>query len=116
MHESFLGRWVPTWRATLTRGAELHGKALKNWVGHERHAHDAFTGAYAPLSHWRLAGGTEVDSIVNDMEVVVEAKAVSRIAMDHLKGHRALVQDHPEVKQRITACLEPRARRTEDGS
>lgn len=102
-------------RGTLTRGAELYGKAFENWVGHELHAHNAYTEAYATLSHWRLAGGTEVDFIVNDMEIAVEAKVSSRITMDHLKGLRVLVQDHPKVKQRIAVCLEPRARRTDDG-
>ena len=49
------------------------------------------------------------------MEIALEAKASSRITADHLKGLRALVQDHPKVKQRIMVCLEPRARRTDDG-
>ena len=49
------------------------------------------------------------------MEVAIEAKASSRITADHLRGLRALVQDHPRVKRRIVVCLEPRARRTEDG-
>jgi hypothetical protein len=33
---------------------------------------------------------------------------------DHLKGLRHLAQDH-RVRRRIVVCLEPRARRTEDG-
>ena len=142
LEDTLLGRWVPAYmrrpkrrvigapkfyfadvgvvnhlarRGTLQRGAELYGKAFENWVGHELHAHNAYREAYATLSHWRLAGGTEVDFIVNDMEVAIEAKAASRITADHLRGLRALVQDHPNVKQRIMVCLEPRARRTEDG-
>ena len=34
---------------------------------------------------------------------------------DHLRGLRALAAEHPEVRQRLVVCLEPRARRTEDG-
>lgn len=49
------------------------------------------------------------------MAVALEAKASGRITADHLKGLRALAQDHPRVKQRIVVCPEPRARRTEDG-
>jgi predicted AAA+ superfamily ATPase len=140
--DTLLGRWVPAYtrrpkrrvigapkfyfadvgvvnhlarRGTLTRGGELLGKAFENWVGHELHAHNAYSEAYATLSHWRLAGGTEVDFIVNDMEVAIEAKAVDRITADHLRGLRALIEDHPRVKQRVLVCLEPRARRTEDG-
>jgi predicted AAA+ superfamily ATPase len=142
LEDTLLGRWVPAYtrrpkrrvigapkfyfadvgvvnhlarRGVLTRGSELYGKAFENWVGHELHAHNAYSEAYAKLSHWRLAGGTEVDFIVNDMEVAIEAKASSRITADHLRGLRALVQDHPRVKQRIIVCLEPRPRRTEDG-
>jgi uncharacterized protein len=142
LEDTLLGRWVPAYtrrpkrrvigapkfyfadvgvvnhlaqRGTLTRGGELFGKAFENWVGHELHAHNAYSEAYVTLSHWRLAGGTEVDFIVNDMEAAIEAKAASRITADHLRGLRALVQDHPRVKRRVMVCLEPRARRTEDG-
>jgi predicted AAA+ superfamily ATPase len=102
-------------RGALQPGSELYGKAFENWVGHELHAHSAYTEAFATLSHWRLASGIEVDFIVDDMAVALEAKASGRITADHLKGLRALAQDHPRVKQRIVVCLEPRARRTEDG-
>ena len=34
---------------------------------------------------------------------------------DHLKGLRSLSEDHPRVKRRIVASLEPRRRLTEDG-
>jgi predicted AAA+ superfamily ATPase len=67
------------------------------------------------LSYWRLAGGGEVDFIVNDMEMAIEAKAVSQVTSDHLKGLRSLHEDHPKVKARILVCLEAKERRTEDG-
>ena len=67
------------------------------------------------LTYWRLAGGTEVDFVLGDMQVAVEAKASARITSDHLKGLRSLVVDHPDVGRRVVACLEPRARRSEDG-
>ncbi|MEK7385017.1 MAG: AAA family ATPase, partial [candidate division NC10 bacterium] len=61
------------------------------------------------------ASGIEVDFIVNDMQLAIEAKASAKITADHLTGLRSLVQDHPRIKQRIVVCLEPRRRRTEDG-
>lgn len=67
------------------------------------------------LSYWRLAGGTEVDFVLGDMRLAVEAKASARIAGNHLKGLRSLAAEHPGVGRRVAVCLEPRARRTEDG-
>ena len=34
---------------------------------------------------------------------------------DHLRGLRTLAEEHPGVRRRIVVCLEPRARRTDDG-
>ena len=53
--------------------------------------------------------------MLGDMQLAVEAKATSRVTRDHLKGLRSLEVDHPEVGRRVVACLESRARRTEDG-
>ena len=47
--------------------------------------------------------------------MAIEAKAAAKITADHLKGLRALVQDHPHIRQRLIVCLEPKRRRTEDG-
>jgi predicted AAA+ superfamily ATPase len=102
-------------RNDLRPGSELYGKAFENWVFHELSAHNAYTEAFATLSYWRLAGGREVDFIINDMQIAIEAKATARITADHLRGLRSLVQDHPGVEQRLIVCLEPKSRRTEDG-
>jgi predicted AAA+ superfamily ATPase len=102
-------------RGELHRGSELYGKAFENWVFHELRAHNAYSEAFARLSYWRLASGIEVDFIVNDMQVAIEAKATAKVTSDHLKGLRSLVQDHPRTKQRVVVCLERQSRRTEDG-
>ena len=82
---------------------------------HEPSAHNAYRGANTDIAYWRLASGIEVDFILNDMEVAIEAKAGAKIFDDHLRGLRQLVVDHPEVWRRIVVCSEPRARRTADG-
>ena len=56
-----------------------------------------------------------MDFIVNDMRLAVEAKASGRITSDHLKGLRHLARDHSRVGRRVVVCLEPKARRTDDG-
>jgi uncharacterized protein len=142
LEDTLLGRWLPAYvkrpkrrvigapkfffsdvgvvnqlakRGELRQGSELYGKAFESWVFHELSAQNAYSEAFARLSYWRLASGIEVDFVVNDMQAAIEAKAAARISADHLKGLRALAQDHPRVKQRLVVCLEPRMRRTEDG-
>lgn len=143
LEDTLLGRWLPAYtkrpkrrviaapkfyfadvgivnhlarRGTaLARGSELYGKAFENWVFHELAAYNAYHEAFARLSYWRLASGIEVDFVLNDVEVAIEAKATGRITADHLRGLRNLVQDHPKVRHRIIACLESKSRRTEDG-
>ena len=141
LEDTLLGRWLPAYtrrpkrrvigapkfyfadvgivnqlahRGAMQPGSELYGKAFENWVFHELNAHNAYSQTFARLSYWRLAGGTEVDFIVNDMDLAIEAKATARITSDHLRGLRTLKEDHPRVKQRIVVSLETKSRRTED--
>jgi len=101
-------------RGKIAPGSELFGKAFENWVFHELCAHRAYRGADYDLSYWRLASGIEVDWIVGDMEVAVEAKSSARITSGHLQGLRELMKDHPKLKRRVVVSLEDRARQTED--
>jgi uncharacterized protein len=142
LEDTLLGRWLPAYtkrpkrrvigapkfyfvdvgvvnhlarRGPVRPGSELYGKAFENWVFHELSAHNAYSEAFAHLSYWRLASGIEVDFVVNDFQVAVEAKATAKVSADHLRGLRNLVQDHPRVGVRVIVCLEPKPRRTEDG-
>ncbi len=102
-------------RSVLEPGSELYGKAFENWCLHELRAWVAYTEVDAELSYWRLTTGTEVDFIINDMEIALEAKSSHRISSDHLRGLRLLAEDHPGVRRRIVICLESKARKTPDG-
>lgn len=102
-------------RRRLESGSELYGKAFESWVMHGLRACSLYSGRHLDLAYWRLAGGTEVDFSVGSMDAAIEAKASPKVTMDHLKGLRSLVQDHPKVKRRIVVSLEPKARKTEDG-
>ena len=142
LEDTLLGRWLPAWRkrrkrrlirapkfyffdvgvvnrlarrGSLAPGSELYGRAFENWVFHELSAFRAYRTPNDDLFYWRLAGGTEVDFVLGDMRLAVEAKASARIASHHLRGLRSLADEHPEVGRRIVVCLEPRARRTDDG-
>ena len=142
LEDTLLGRWLPAYRkrrkrrvigapkfyfadvgtvnrlarrGALTPGSQLYGKAFENWLFHELSACIAYLELDVELTYWRLPSGIEVDFVLGDMQVAVEAKASARITRDHLPGLRTLVQEHPGVRQRIVVCLEPRARRTDDG-
>jgi len=142
LEDTLLGRWLPAYRkrpkrrviqapkfyfadvGTVNRlarrgkllpGSELFGKAFENWVCHELTAFISYRQVDADLTYWRLASGIEVDFVVGDMRLAVEAKAGSNISSHHLKGLRSLAEDHPEVGRRIVVCREPKARKTDDG-
>lgn len=142
LEDTLLGRWLPAYRkrpkrrvigapkfyfadvgivnrlarrGELRPGSELYGKAFENWVFHELSAFAAYRDADLALSYWRLASGIEVDFVVGDMRVAIEAKSSERVTSDHLKGLRTLIDDHPDIDRRVVVCREPRARKTADG-
>jgi uncharacterized protein len=102
-------------RGAVEPGSEAFGKTFENWVFHELSACVSYRELDGEIACWRLASGIEVDFILGDMAVAVEAKPSARITADHLKGLRTLVDDHPGVQRRIVVCREPKARRTDDG-
>ena len=142
LEDTLLGRWLPSFRkrpkrriaasakfyfadvgvvnflakrGAMESGSELFGKAFENWCFHELNAYNIYNDVFAQFSYWRLAGGTEVDFIVNDMAVAIEVKASKKISAKHLKGLRSLQVDHPEVKKSLLVCCEEKVRTTDDG-
>jgi len=101
-------------RGSLLPGSELFGKAFENWCFHELRAYNLYHDIFADFSYWRLAGGTEVDFIINSMEIAIEAKATPKILGRHLKGLRSLKEDQSNVRRRIVVCLEDKSRITDD--
>ena len=142
LEDTLLARWLPRWRqrakrrlagapklyfedvgvvnrlarrGELQRGSHEYGKAFENWVFHELSAFLAYRELDEQLAYWRLPSGIEVDFVVGDMRLAIEAKATARITSSHLKGLRTLAEEHPDTSRRIVVCLEPRPRRTSDG-
>lgn len=142
LEDTLLGRWLPAYRkrpkrrvtaapkfyfsdvgmvnrlarrGPLARGPADYGSAFENWVFHELSAFVDYRESGGELHYWRLAGGTEVDFVLDDMRLAVEVKSRERITSRHLRGLRSLAKDHPEAKRRVIVCLEPLARRTDDG-
>ena len=101
-------------RGELLPGADNYGKAFENWVFHELSAYLSYQEADMELSYWRLAGGIEVDFVLGDMQVAIEAKSTTHTHSNHLKGLRTIITDHPGIKRRVVVCRESRARKTSD--
>ena len=142
LEDTLLGRWLPAYRRRRKRrltaapkfyfadvgvvnrlarrgevapGSELFGKAFENWVHHELRAFVGYREVDHELAYWRLPSGIEVDFVLGDVRLAVEAKASAKVDRNHLKGLRSIAQEYPETGRRVVVCLEPRARRTDDG-
>lgn len=102
-------------RGRLEAGSDAFGKAFENWVHHELASFLNYRDTDLALAHWLLPSGIEVDFVLGEMHLAVEAKSSRRIIDRHLKGLRTLGQEHPRVGCRIVVCLEPHAWRTDDG-
>ena len=138
--DTLLARWLPRWqrrakrrlsgapklyfddvgvvkrlarRGGLERGSDVYGKAFENWVFHELSAFISYRDLDDQLTYWRLPSGIEVDFVIGDMRLAIEAKATANITRKNLKGLRTLAEEHPGARKMVV-CLEPRPRRTDD--
>ncbi len=102
-------------RRSLEPGSAAFGSALENWVFHELASYRAYRGFDLDLAYWRLASGVEVDFVIDDARIAIEAKSTTAARADHLKGLREMRRDHPNLTRRIAVTLDARSRRTDDG-
>lgn len=96
-------------------GTESFGKAFENFIFHELSTYNSYSDKFSEISYWRLSTSTEVDFIIDDMAVAIEAKASSSVNQKHYKGLVELAKDYPEVGRRIIVCLEAIKRETKHG-
>jgi predicted AAA+ superfamily ATPase len=102
-------------RGEIILGSEQAGKAFENWMYHELKAFNHYKQRFNELRYWRLAGTQhEVDFIIGDMDIAIEAKTAHRIAGHHLKSLYELLKDNPQLKRVLLVCREPK-RRLEGG-
>ena len=102
-------------RGEVIAGSEQYGKAFENWVHHELSAFISYRNIDAKLTYWGLTSQTEVDFLLDDLTVAVEAKSSENITRQHLKGLRSIAVEYPEIAQRVVVCRERRPRLTDDG-
>ncbi len=102
-------------RGALIAGSEQYGKAFENWVHHELAAYISYRNVDANLTYWGLTSQTEVDFLLDDLSIAIEAKSSGNIGNQHLRGLRSIAVEYPEIPQRVVVCRERRARVTDDG-
>jgi predicted AAA+ superfamily ATPase len=101
-------------RGELLPGSFEFGAAFEHFVFMELRCHASYSGLHYPIAYWRTASGFEVDFVLADGAVAVEAKSTERPSLDHMRGLRAL-REETRLKRSILVCRAPRARKTEDG-
>ncbi|MGA1867679.1 MAG: ATP-binding protein [bacterium] len=102
-------------RGHIQYGSELFGKAFENWIFHELSAHSRYTEKFYDISYWRLTTGIEVDFILGNAKIAIEAKSKENITSNDLKGLIQFKKDYPRVQQLIVVSLVKKARLTKDG-
>ncbi len=80
----------------------------------ELKAYQAYKNPELDISFWRTAGGFEVDFLLADKALALEAKASPRVHEGHTKGLLALAEDGP-IKKSIIVCLENEPRTLPNG-
>jgi predicted AAA+ superfamily ATPase len=135
LEDTLLGERLPPWRRAATRrmvqtekfflfdvgvashlarrsvepGSAGYGKAFEHWVLMELQSYRRYRSPDLPLAFWRTSSGLEVDFIVGDMDLAIEAKSGRRVHAGDLRGLAALRSSHA-VRKAVVVCGEPEAR------
>ncbi len=102
-------------RNAIEPGSEVFGKAFENWIAHELRCYNQYRDHFHELSYWLSEKDEEVDFLVGDFLCAVEAKGVSRVRDDHLKGLKAIAAEHPSIQHRILVVYEGEPQLRADG-
>jgi predicted AAA+ superfamily ATPase len=100
-------------RSKVVPGSELFGRAFEHYIWMEIIAHSSYSELFYPVSYWRTASGFEVDFILEDHEIAIEAKSTELANTTHLKGLQRFKEEY-SVRRSILVSLDSRPRKTED--
>lgn len=99
-----------TRRGNILPGSELFGRAFEHYVWMEISAHASYSELFYPISYWRTSSGFEVDFILGDHEIAIEAKATQFANENHLKGLQRFKEEY-QTKRCILVSLDPKPRK-----
>jgi predicted AAA+ superfamily ATPase len=66
------------------------------------------------IRYWRTRNGFEVDFILGDIQVALEAKGSQNVHDNHIRAIKALREQHA-VEKSVVVCLEKEPRMLEHG-
>jgi len=89
------------------------GKSFEQLILMELIAYQAYKNPELEMSFWRTAGKQEVDFILNDKQIAIEAKGSNLVRDTELKNLKLLSEDGP-VKKKIVVSLETEPRKVGD--
>jgi uncharacterized protein len=102
-------------RGHVQPGFELFGRAFEHWLYMELIAHAEYRGGRYPVEYWRTVSGLEVDFVLAEGKVAVEAKATRQAHAGHARGLQAHREEcRPE--RSILVTLDPHPRLLDDGT
>jgi predicted AAA+ superfamily ATPase len=96
-------------RRTPQAGTPEFGKSFEHFILMELTAFRAYRAPDMEIRYWRTSTGREVDFVINEKELAIEAKASSRVSDAQAKDLIALAEDGP-VRRRIIVCMERQRR------
>lgn len=100
-------------RGKIELGSEAMGNAFEHFIYQEIYAHCNYSGLDYPLHYWRTASQIEVDFILGDHEVAVEAKSTTNANPRHTRGLISFAEEYT-VKRLILVTNDPFPRQMGD--
>ena len=100
-------------RGKIELGSEAMGNAFEHFIYQEIYAHCNYSGFDYPLHYWRTASQIEVDFILGDHEVAVEAKSTTNANPRHTRGLISFAEEYT-VKRLILVTNDPFPRQMGD--
>lgn len=108
-----------THRRDLQPGSVDYGHALEHLMVQEVIAYLSYTESKLQIAYWRTTSGYEVDIILFDpynqeINYAIEVKSCDEVQNRHLKGLRALRDEHPQIHA-VCISHDKAPRMTDDG-
>lgn len=95
-------------RLSGTKGEEF-GKAFEHFIYMELHAHRSYRELDYTINYWRTKSGLEVDFILADGEIAIEAKGTDRVRGTSLRALRSFAEEF-KPRHAIVVCNETEER------
>ena len=97
-------------RGAIEPKSEMFGKAFEHWIAMELRAHAHYSGLRYPMAYWRTTSGYEVDFVLGEAQIAIEAKSTDLANERHWRGLKAFSEEY-SVQRRIVVSQDPVPRR-----